>query len=247
MASPTRPSPSGPPRVARKVRDRVDTVALVVRRVSIGEADLMVTLLTRERGLVTASARGAKRPASKLGALEPMHTLRVVLEIAPSEEVGKLREARIERARLGLLSEERRMNAAGALLRLARRTTGPVDADPDAFDAVEAGLDAIAAAEPGRARGSFAWAGARLLQALGYGIELSRCVRCGTPCPPSSPSFVDPVAGGLVCRACGGGPILLSAEQRRMLAAWLEDGAVALEPRDEDAAIAIVERAAEAR
>jgi DNA repair protein RecO (recombination protein O) len=56
--------------------------------------------------------------------------------------------------------------------------------------------------------------GLRLLSALGYDLELRQCVRCGRVCPPGRPAYLDPVAGGIRCVACGGGPFLLTAALR---------------------------------
>jgi DNA repair protein RecO (recombination protein O) len=214
-----------------------------VRRLPIGEADILVTLVTRERGLVTASARAARRPTSKLGALEPMHTLRVVLEASTGEEIAKLREARIERARLGLLENEARLEAASRVLGYARSTVGQGVTEASGFDVLDGALEDITMASAGDARGIAIRAGARLLEVGGYALDLEACVRCTTPCPPSSAALLDPGAGGLVCRACGGGPILLAAGQRQRIAAWFAGEAVDISPGDEAVAERIVEQA----
>lgn len=177
----------------------------------------MLGLFTRERGLLSAAARGARKASSKLGALEPLHTLRVSLELSSQSDVAKLREARIERARLGLLEQADRLEAASRLLRLARSVLAPAVPEPAAFDRLEADLDQLDAAPPGQVAAVAARAGANLIGALGYGLDLSACVRCGTACPPASSALLDPSAGGLVCRACGGGPVLLRAADRETL------------------------------
>ena len=47
--------------------------ALVLRSAPLGEADLLVTLFTREAGKVRAVAKGARRSTAKLvGHLEPL-------------------------------------------------------------------------------------------------------------------------------------------------------------------------------
>jgi recombinational DNA repair protein (RecF pathway) len=51
----------------------------------------------------------------------------------------------------------------------------------------------------------------RVLAVLGFTPTLDRCVHCGkVPAPGRSASF-DAVRGGIVCRACGGGRLVLSA------------------------------------
>lgn len=202
-----------------------------------------MTLVTRERGLVTASARAARRPTSKLGALEPMHTLRVVLEASSGEEIAKLREARIERVRLGLLANEARLEAASRVLGYARSTVGQGVTEASGFDVLDGALEDLTEVSETEARGVAIRAGARLLEVGGYALDLEACVRCMTPCPPNAAALVDPVAGGLVCRACGGGPILLASGQRQRIAAWFAGEPVDITPGDQSVAERIVEQA----
>ena len=60
----------------RLYRDR----AVVLRQHKLGEADRIVTLLTRDHGLVRAVAKGVRRTRSKFGArLEPFFQIHAVL------------------------------------------------------------------------------------------------------------------------------------------------------------------------
>ncbi len=57
---------------------RVDALAL--KHMPLGEADLLVTLFSREEGKLRAAAKGARRPAGKLaGHLEPLTLTRLSL------------------------------------------------------------------------------------------------------------------------------------------------------------------------
>lgn len=206
----------------------------------------MVTLLTRARGVVSASARSARRPTSRLGALEPMHTLRVGIDVGAAEEIAKLKEARIERVRLRLLDDEPRIQAASRLLTYGRAMMGEGPDEALSFDLVERGLDAIADSDPGAALAVVVWSGAQLLASAGYELGLEACVRCGTPCPPRAAALVDPAAGGLVCRACGGGPILLGGAQRLRVAAFLRSRQDELTTEDLEITQRIVSDAIEA-
>jgi DNA repair protein RecO (recombination protein O) len=71
--------------------------------------------------------------------------------------------------------------------------------------------------------------GLRMLAAIGWGLDLAGCVRCGKICEPGTGAYLDPGAGGLICRGCGGARILLRGDRReRLLAAGQgDDGALA--------------------
>jgi DNA repair protein RecO (recombination protein O) len=211
--------------------------------VAVGEADLMVTFVTRDRGTVAVSASSARRSSSKLGALEPMHTLRVEIDLVAGREVGRLREARIETPRLELCADEAKLHAASELLRAARTVIPSLSPEPDAFDAIERGLDDL-----GRASSvgvALARALGEVLEALGVGITLDRCVSCGTPCPSDSAAYVDPARGGLVCQSCGGGPLLLKGKTRGRLAQVLRGELDMLVAEEEATLLRIMRRAAE--
>lgn len=181
----------------------------------------MIGLFSRDRGLLSVSARGARRASSKLGALEPLHTLRVGLEISAATEIAKLRESRIERARVGLLSSSARLDAAAHLLKLVRSVLPQAAAEPRVFDELERGLDALEHEPLEALTAILARTGATVLGELGYAVDLTACVRCGTPCPPHGAALFDPAAGGLVCRSCGGGPTLLRGSDREAINAFL--------------------------
>lgn len=211
------------PRAARLASERVQTRALVLRRTPTGDADLLVSAFTEAAGVVTVSARAARRANSKLGALEPIHTLRLVLDTHPGRDIAKLAEARIERARPRLLEDPARLDAAFKAILWARSVLAPHQIEPEVFRELEAALDHLE--QGGAPSPALVRVGLSMLARLGYGLELDRCVVCGRACAPTSSAFARATAGGLVCRACGGGagsdvilPAAARAAARAMLA-----------------------------
>lgn len=245
MAASRSRSPAERGRGGRKAVERVVARALLLRSVPVGEADLLVTLFTDERGLLSAAARGARRNTRRLGALEPMHELVVEIETREGSEVGRLVEARLERVRSRLTGSLARLEAAGQLLRWIRRACPPQIPEPSVYalatHALEA-LDGAGVVEPASELATF---GVSLLDALGWGLDLEACVACGRACPLSSPASIDPTRGGLVCRACGGARRVLSSRTRLALLAARNEGAP-LELADAGAAVDLVEATLEA-
>ena len=228
-------------RSTRPRTERIQSDALLVRSAAFNDADLMVTLFTEAKGIVSAVARSARRSRKRFPALEPMHLLRVGLDDRPGGDVAVLVESTIVRPRLGLVQSLEAMEAAGRALRWVRRAAPPHTPESELWHEINALLDRLDAAGTDPPGALVAAMGLRMLGAVGWGLDFSRCVRCGRLCEPGAGAFLDPGQGGLVCRACGGAGILLRGERReRLLAASLGDDA-ALDPDDVRAALEIVD------
>ena len=59
------------------------------------------------------------------------------------------------------------------------------------------------------------------LDVTGHAPCFDRCARCDTPAPDTAAVTVEPAAGGVVCRGCGGGRYRLAATDRADLRALL--------------------------
>ncbi len=217
----------------------------MVRRTPVGDADIVAQLVTRGGGLLSVSARGARRANSKLGALEPLHELRVVVEYVEGKEIGRLVEAVIVQARTRILTEAARIEEASRLLRWARASLAPFAHEAAIFDLMGRALDALDADGPADAGAVTAWAGLSLLAELGYALVLDRCVVCGIACPAGAAGLLDPGRGGLVCRACGGGPLLVRATTRAAWLAFDDAPPTTLDPSDARLAVEVVDRVIE--
>ena len=193
---------------------RIDSEALVVRTVEFGESDVIATLVTEQVGKLSALVRGARKSPARIGgALEPVHTIAVLLE-DKGGDLATLKEARIVRARSRVATSLEALGAAGSALRWARHLFPMRTPEPAGWRVLVDLLDALDGGSPSP-RKELAHAGLALLGAVGYGLEFERCVSCGRPCPASKAAFVDAARGGLVCRGCGGATNVLSAEQRK--------------------------------
>ncbi len=222
-----------------------------MRRVPFGEADVIATFFTADRGIVGAVARSARRSNKRFSALEPMHGLAVTIDLRPGTELGVLVEASLARPRLVLTADLGRLEAAGRALRWVRRAAPPHTPEPAAWRAINALLDAFDA-PPGEAdddRGPpspearLAATGLVLLGAVGWGLELERCVRCGRVAGPGVVACLGAADGGLVCRACGGAGLVLRPDRRARLAAAAAGDLAALDETDAGVAIDLVEAA----
>jgi DNA repair protein RecO (recombination protein O) len=208
-----------------------------VRRVPVGEADIIVTLFTEARGILSAVARSARKPSKRLAALEPMHLLRVSLDERDNQDLAILVETSIAHPRLHLIESLGAMEAAGRALRWIRTVAPPGTREPALFATLNELLDALDDPSRGTPEPQLATGGLRILADIGFALVLDRCVRCGRACPLDAPACLDPAFGGLVCRACGGARMVVRSDLRARIdaAAAGDDHAM----RDEDARIVI--------
>jgi len=224
----------------------VDVSALLLRKVDYGEADLVLQMLTNSLGRVSVIARSARASKRRFaGGLEPIHGLRVCLDVPEQGDLYRLRESRLDVPRLQLAASLTALTVAGKALSWVRDTTVIGAEESRIFQACTRFLDVLEEAPPMtpiEADARLAEFGLVLLSPLGWALDLERCVRCGRSCPAASPATLDPRQGGLVCRRCGGGaghpidPML----RRRMLESC-RDNCQSLLPSDARKVLAIVE------
>jgi DNA repair protein RecO (recombination protein O) len=176
-----------------------------------------------------------------------MHTLRLHLEERSSTELMVLREASIANARTKLITHLDTLQAAGRALGWVRQAAPGRTSEPSIYEALTGLLDRLNRASPDlRAPVYLAEFGLFLLSALGFGIRLRQCVRCGRNCAEGRAAHVDARRGGLVCRACGGAKETLGGAARERMACAAEGQIDVLEEPDTDAALALVEQALQA-
>lgn len=193
--------------------------AVVLRTQKLGEADRIITLLTRRHGRVRVVAKGVRRTSSRFGArLEPFRHVDVQLYEGRSLDVVTQVET------LGLhgadLADHYPAYTSGtAMLEAAERLT-TVEREPSTqlYLLLVAGLRALAtqAHDPGLVLDAFLL---RSLALAGYAPSFDACARCGTSGPHR---FFAPSSGGSVCPSCRPpGSATVTATTLTLLAALL--------------------------
>jgi DNA repair protein RecO (recombination protein O) len=174
--------------------------AVVLRRLDYGEADRIVTLLTREHGKLSAIAKGVRRSKTRNGSsLDLFSRSRMMLArgrnldvVAQVERKGDVRNISgdLERtAYAGLVSE---------VVDKVLEDRHPVD---EVFELVVGTLERLNA--PVRsARAEGAWFLMRILDLLGYQPQLYSCPGCGQALTETQ-SWFSPLLGGVLCPRCG--------------------------------------------
>ena len=176
------------------------TEALVIGSMRYGEADRIVSMYTRDRGRLSAIAKGVRRVKSKTGGrLEPFSLVRSSFHkgrgsLYTVAGVDTLRTFQGVRDRLFRIEEGAR------LLTAIRRLFPGEEASVPVFNLLVRGVAQLAEA-PDRAVASKIVLATRLklLVILGYAPEISRCAGCRAEGPFHG---FSPGLGGVLCETC---------------------------------------------
>ena len=205
----------------------VATDAIVLHLQDYLESSRIVRLATREHGVQSVLARGARRPRSKFGSSLDLFASGVAqFTLKPGRELSNLSGFDLTRSRMALAADLDRFASASALAELAMRFA---HADPHdtSLDVLGSALDEISAAAPGLATECGLAAAWRYVAALGFAPALDTCCSCGTVLPMGRPAPFSHASGGVVCKNCTRAVSIgreLPAEARTMIQTWLTHG-----------------------
>ncbi|MBR3290024.1 MAG: DNA repair protein RecO [Clostridia bacterium] len=177
------------------------TDALIIREYTVGEADRFVTALTRERGVIRASARGAQKLKSRNATATSLLTYsRLTLT------EGRDKYIITEAAPLRVFFDRKNDIYALALGQYFCELAGVfAPREEPAEDALRQLLNALHLLSTGGKdrRIIKAVTELRLLSQAGYMPALGGCARCGRA---DSGLWLSPVDGTLRCDGCGRAP-----------------------------------------
>jgi DNA repair protein RecO (recombination protein O) len=173
--------------------------AVVLRAQKLGEADRIVTLLTREHGRIRAVAKGVRKTKSRFGArVEPFMLIDVQLYEGRSLDTVTQVET-IGPYGLAITADYGRYTAATAMLETAERMTD-TEREPavQQFLLLAGGLRTLAQKthEPGLVLDAFL---IRSLAVAGWAPSFVDCARCGAVGPHRAFAVGS---GGSVCSSC---------------------------------------------
>lgn len=172
---------------------------MVLRQHKLGEADRILTLLTRQHGLVRAVAKGVRRTRSKFGArLEPF--AHVDVQLYPGRNLDVITQAHtLDAFAADIVDDYGRYTTACAVLETAERLAGEERAPALRLHQLTVGaLRAISEQQ----RPQELILDAFLLRAMGFAgwaPATDECARCATP---GIHRAFHVAAGGAVCVYC---------------------------------------------
>jgi len=185
--------------------------AVVLRAVKLGEADRIVTFLTRSNGKVRAVAKGVRRTSSKIGGrLEPCNHVDVQFARGRTLDVVAQVET-LHSYAAPLAGSYQRFTAGEVMVETADKLVTEEGAPAlRQYRLLLGALRTLGEGTPAGPRPPTMVLDSYLLRALataGYAPQLDACARCGTPLSPQpggggGGAWFSPASGGAVCLAC---------------------------------------------
>ena len=176
---------------------------VVLRTYRLGEADRIITILTRRHGKLRGVAKGVRRTSSKFGArLEPF--AHVDLQIREGRSLDIFTSV-VSRDLFGkdFLNDYARYTAAEVMVEIADKlVTEEEEPALQQYLLLVGGLRALGEGTTDGVRPAAMILDSYILRAAslaGYAPQLDSCAICGAPGPHG---FFHPASGGMVCARC---------------------------------------------
>lgn len=178
----------------------LETEAIVLNRMRLGEADKLVTLLTAKRGKVKAVAKGARRSRSRFGAaLEPFTHCQVILFEKKPTALMRMNQAEILNPFMKIRQTLEQIQAASRMAQIVSAILPEGEANPNIFSLLLTGLGEVEQID--RLEWLVRIFEIRCLQHSGYQARLDQCLICHREINSMSVYF-SPKNGGTVCGSC---------------------------------------------
>lgn len=170
--------------------------AVVLRTMRLGEADRIVTLVTRDHGKVRAVVKGVRRTTSKFGGrVEPVVHMAAQLWRGRGD-LDTVTQVEVIDAFAAIRSDLDRLAKAYTVMEVADAVVQERHPSPRLFDMVVGALRVLEDTAPALVVPAFLL---KVLVVEGAAPELGACVACGSEGPLQA---FDPTEGGALCRVC---------------------------------------------
>jgi DNA repair protein RecO len=158
--------------------NRLTTDAIVLSSIDFLESDKIVCALTRDKGIVHAIAKGAKRSRKRFpGTLEPFCEVSLDIFVKREGDLHRLESAQLIDAHLAIREDLDLLAHATVLLELVKEHLGPMDPSPATYEHLRKALGMM---EP-RSQWFSVWCVTlvNILSSLGYGLDIGGAGKAG--------------------------------------------------------------------
>lgn len=213
----------------------LQTDAIVLHVANYLESSLILRLATREAGVQSVVARGARSSKKRFGsAVDLFAEGQAQIQTKAGRDLHALNGFDVTVARPALALDLGRFTAASAIAECVLRLVHE-EAAPAVYDRVVQGLDRLATAAPERTATVTLGALWQLVAEVGFRPSVDRCAECHAPIEANAEVRFQGGVGGALCADCARlapGGRLLPPDARAALLAWLGGETVDIEPAE---------------
>lgn len=177
------------------------TEAIILRRLAYGEADLIVTFFSRDRGKMGGIARSAKKSQRRFGgAFEPGTLAEISYSERGVSNLANLSEAGVLRPMIGAMKTLPRIGAATRVIELALKFLQEHQPACDKFELLNKRLEYLCCNDPlafDSVSFDIEW-----LRLAGFGPNIAGCTICDESGAADSGWTFGFDQGGLLCGDC---------------------------------------------
>jgi len=197
--------------------------AIVLHAFDYLESSRIVRLVTRDAGMRSALAKGARKSRRRFGSgLDLFGQGTAFLYTKAGRDLDTLSGFEDVRTRTDLANDLERFTGAETIAEIALHF-GREGADVQLFDAIATALDALAEKSGDEAREATLAGAWQIVTTLGFGPVLAECAECGAPFAEGESALFTHSAGGVLCKRCAAlspGGRKLPAAARSAIARW---------------------------
>jgi DNA repair protein RecO (recombination protein O) len=207
------------------------TEAIVLHVADYLESSRILRLATREAGLQSVVARGARNSRRRFGsAIDLFAQGHAQLESRPGRDLHTLVSFDVVDSHPGLAEQMARFSAASAIAEVAMRVVHD-DAAPIVFEGLSRAFADLSTVDEERSSSVAIAALWRLVRDTGFSPSLDHCVECHADVDQSRDAVFSHRAGGVLCPSCASrvsGTRKLPASALHAVRTWLNDGSAEL-------------------
>jgi DNA repair protein RecO (recombination protein O) len=211
------------------------TDAIVLHVADYLESSRILRLATREAGVLSVVARGARNSKRRFGSAVGLFAIgQAQVDIRPSRDMHTLTGFDVTHTQPGLAADLARFSGAAALAECALRMVHDESA-PQVYDGLLEAFRTVEQCEPSMATTATLGALWRLVRDVGFSPTLESCAECHDPIADDVDCTFSHAAGGALCVRCGRrspGGRRLPASARASIAGWLRNETAELSHMD---------------
>ncbi len=172
-------------------------LAIVLKTAAYRDNDKMLTLLTAQKGKVSALARGARKPLASLAAVTDVFCC---AEFSLYEKNGRytVTQALLKNNFYNIRGDMKRLSVASAAVEMSELASSEEEENARLFALLASALYALDTGTD--AETVFSFFSVKLLDILGLRPVTDRCAACGGP----AADRINVQLGGAVCGSCAG-------------------------------------------